>query len=64
MKLDYSVDIKPKEEAEEEIRKTNAKTRTSMQSTVLNALGSKMPQNAAGQMAAPNPASGWGATGM
>lgn len=64
MRLDYHVDIKPKEEAEKEMKKTDAKTRTSMQSTVLNALGSKMPQNAGGQMAAPNPSSGWGATGM
>lgn len=59
MKLDYSVDISSEKE---DLEKKDIKTRTSMQSTVMNALASRMPSQPQGQVGmAPAQTSGWGA---
>lgn len=63
-KLDYSVDLAPKQDdqviADEEARKQNTRTRTSMQATVNDALAAKMGQANGAQMPVAGQPSGWG----
>lgn len=62
MKLDYSVtedDFKKDKDEEKALKKRNIKTRTSMQATTMNALGSKQPTQPGGQIIMPAQ-NGWG----